>query len=95
MVRDRYAPASERHDGSLARFWPASVLPQWQALRLQLWAVHESFLALNNGDSKFIFENGRAPAAVQQRMQALAPDLARLRVSIADFLRALAERTPP
>jgi hypothetical protein len=70
-------------------------LPQWQALRLQLWAVHESFLALNNGDSKFIFENGRAPAAVQQRMQALAPDLARLRVSIADFLRALAERTPP
>lgn len=95
VVRDRYAPASERHDGSLARFWPAPVLPQWQALRLQLWAVHESFLALNNGDSKFIFENGRAPAAVQQRMQALTPDLARLRASIAEFLRALAERTPP
>ena len=95
VVRDRYAPASERHDGSLSRYWPASVLPQWQALRLQLWAVHESFLALNNGDSKFIFENGRAPAAVQQRMQALAPDLARLRASIAEFLRALAERTAP
>ena len=95
VVRDRYAPASERHDGSLSRFWPAPVLPQWQALRLRLWAVHESFLALNNGDSKFIFENGRAPAAVQQRMQALTPDLARLRASIAEFLRALAERTPP
>ena len=95
VIRDRYAPASERHDGSLARYWPAAVLPQWQALRLRLWAVHEAFLALNNGDSKFIFENGRAPAAVQQRMQALAPDLALLRASIADFLRALAERTPP
>lgn len=95
VVRDRYALASERHDGSLSRYWPAPVLPQWQALRLRLWAVHESFLALNNGDSKFIFENGRAPAAVQQRMQALAPDLAQLRASIAEFLRALAERTPP
>lgn len=95
VVRDRYAPASERHDGSLARHWPASVLPQWQALRLRLWAVHESFLALNNGDSTFIFENGRAPLPVQQRMQALAPNLAQLRASIAEFLRALAERTPP
>ncbi len=95
VVRDRYAPARERHDGSLSRFWPASVLPQWQALRLRLWAVHESFLALNNGDSQFIFENGRAPLPVQQRMQALAPNLAQLRVSIAEFLRALAERTPP
>lgn len=95
VVRDRYAPASERHDGSLSRFWPASVLPQWQALRLRLWAVHESFLALNNGDSQFIFENGRAPLPVQQRMQALTPDLAQLRASIAEFLRALAERTPP
>ena len=95
VVRDRYAPASERHDGSLSRYWPVSVLPQWHALRLRLWAVHESFLALNNGDSKFIFENGRAPAAVQQRMQALAPDLAQLRAGIAEFLRSLAERTLP
>ena len=95
VVRDRYAPASERHDGSLSRYWPASVLARWQALRVRLWAVHEAFLALNNGDSKFIFENGRAPAPVQLRMQALAPDLAQLRASIAEFLRALAERNPP
>ena len=94
VVRDRYAPASERHDGSLRRHWPPAVLTQWQALRRQLWAVHEAFLALNDGESRVIFETGRAPPAVQQRMQALAPDLAQLRASIAEFLRALAQRTP-
>ena len=94
VVRDRYAPASERHDGSLRRHWPAPVFAQWQALRVRLWAVHESFLALNDGDSKLIFETGRAPAPLQQRMHALAPDLAQLRASIAEFLRALAQRTP-
>lgn len=94
VVRDRYAPASERHDGSLRRYWPAPVFKQWQALRVRLWAVHESFLALNDGDSKLIFETGRAPPPLQQRMHALAPDLAQLRASIAEFLRALAQRTP-
>lgn len=94
VMRERYAPASERHDGSLRRHWPAPVFAQWQALRVRLWAVHEAFLALNEGDSKIIFETGLAPAAVQQRMQALAPDLAQLRASIAEFLRALAQRTP-
>ena len=67
---------------------------QWQALRVRLWSVHESFLALNDGDSKLIFETGRAPAPLQQRMHALAPELAQLRASIAEFLRALAQRTP-
>ena len=94
VVRDRYAPASERHDGSLRRYWPAPVFAQWQALRVRLWSVHESFLALNDGDSKLIFETGRAPTPLQQRMHALAPELAQLRASIAEFLRALAQRTP-
>ena len=93
VVRERYAPASERHDGSLRRHWPPAVFAQWQALRRQLWAVHVAFLALNDGESRIIFETGRAPPAVQQRMQALAPDLAQLRASIADFLRALGQRT--
>jgi hypothetical protein len=94
-VMKRYMPARERHDGALRRYWPEAVFMQWQALRDLLWRIHENFLAFNEGDSKFIFDNGRAPEAVQKRMRALEPDLRQLQTDIAEFLRALSQRSKP
>lgn len=94
-VMKRYMPARERHDGALRRYWPEAVFTQWQALRDLLWRIHENVLALNEGDSKTIFDTGRAPAAVQARMRALEPDLRQLQTGIAEFLRALSQRSKP
>ncbi|MDP1901500.1 MAG: trypsin-like peptidase domain-containing protein [Rubrivivax sp.] len=95
VMMNRYALASERHDGTLRRYWPETVFTQWQALRVHLWSIHEVFRALNAGDSKLIFDTGQAPPEVQDRMRRLEPELLQLRTRIAEFLHAIGQRAKP
>lgn len=95
VVMNRFAPARERHDGSLRRFWPEPVYAQWQTLRERLWSVHQVFRALNAGDAQAIFDRRRAPPAVLDRMRQLDPELSQLQAGIADFLHALSQRSQP
>lgn len=92
-IKNRFARARERYDGTLRRFWPEPVFAQWQVLRERLWAIHESFRALNAGEAQQIFDQQRAPAVVQERMRALEPELQRLQTGIADFLLELGQRS--
>ena len=92
---NRFRDARERHDGALQRRWPAPVLPQWQALREQLWQVHQAFWALNAADSQAIFDRQSTPPEVQTRMRALEPALVQLQAGMADFLKVLASRSTP
>jgi hypothetical protein len=92
---NRFRDARDRYDGALQRDWPPDVLPMWVALRERLWAVHQVFLAFNDGDSKAIFEQKKAPPAVQARMRALEPDLLALQSGSAEFLKALGQRSKP
>lgn len=92
---NRFRDARDRYDGTLRRDWPAPVLPMWVALRDRLWATHQVFWKLNEGDAKAIFDTKKAPPAVQARMQALAPELDALQFGITDFLQALNQRSPP
>ena len=92
---NRFRDARNRYDGTLARDWPAPVLPMWSALRDQLWQVHQTFWQMNAGDAKAIFDQKQAPAAVQQRMRSLAPALLQLQAGIAEFLNALGHRSKP
>lgn len=93
VVMNRFAVARERHDGALRRHWPEPVFAQWQALRDQLWHVHQSFRALNAGEAKAIFDDQHAPPAVLDRMRALDPELTQLQAGIAQFLQALGQRS--
>ena len=92
---NRFRDARNRYDGTLARDWPAPVLPMWSALRDQLWQVHQTFWQMNAGDAQLIFDQKRAPAAVQDRMRSLAPALLQLQAGIAEFLNALGQRSKP
>lgn len=92
---NRFRDARNRYDGTLARDWPAPVLPMWAALRDQLWQVHQTFWQMNAGDAQLIFDQKQAPAAVQDRMRSLAPALLQLQAGIAEFLNALGQRSKP
>ena len=92
---NRFRDARNRYDGTLARDWPAPVLPMWSALRDQLWQVHQTFWQMNAGDAQLIFDQRQAPAAVQDRMRSLAPALLQLQAGIAEFLNALGQRSKP
>ncbi len=92
---NRFRDARNRYDGTLARDWPAPVLPMWLALRDQLWQVHQTFWQMNAGDAKLIFDQKKAPAAVQDRMRSLAPALLQLQAGTAEFLNALGQRSKP
>ena len=90
---NRFRDARDRHDGTLKRYWPAPVLEQWMVLREQLWQVHQPFWNMNAAESQVIFEQQRSPLATQARMRALEPALAQLQAGIADFLKALGQRS--
>lgn len=92
---NRFRDARERHDGALARHWPAPVLVRWQALRDSLWSVHQVIWRMNAADSQAIFDAQASPPEVQARMQALEPALQRLQSDIEAFLQQLARKEPP
>jgi hypothetical protein len=92
---NRFRDARKRYDGTLARDWLAPVLPMWSALRDQLWQVHQTFWQLNAGDAQKIVGRQRAPVAVQDRMRSLAPARLHLQAGIAEFLKALGQRSQP
>jgi hypothetical protein len=91
---NRFRDARTRHDGTLDRHWPPSVLQQWLELREQLWQVHQNFWRMNE-DSQAIFDSQRVPASVQQRMHGLDAELSQLEAGIDRFLRGLAQRSTP
>jgi hypothetical protein len=95
LAVNRFRDARNRYDGTLARDWPAPVLPMWSALRDQLWQVHQTFWQMNAGDAQQVFDQKKAPAAVQERMRSLAPALLQLQAGIAQFLNALGQRSKP
>lgn len=92
---NRFRDARDRYDGTLSRDWPPAVLPMWVVLREQLWQVHQTFWRMNAGDSKAIFEQKKAPAAVQAQMRALEPDLHALQAGTSAFLAQLGQRSKP
>lgn len=92
---NRFRDARERHDGALARHWPAPVLARWQALRDSLWSVHQVIWRMNAADSQAIFDAQASPPEVQARMQALEPALQRLQSDIEGFLQQLSRKEPP
>lgn len=86
----RFAAARDRHDGALARRWPPAVLPAWQRLRDDLWAVHLRFWQVNEV-AAIIVRDHRVPPAVAADMRALEPALQQLQRDIGRFLAQLAE----
>lgn len=86
----RFLRAREAHDGSLARHWPAAVLPAWRALRDELWAVHLNFWRIDP-QMAAIFTKQRTSPALRAQLAELAPELQRLEKDIAQFLRLLAK----
>ena len=86
---NRFRLSRERHDATLKTRWPDGVLEQWQVLRDQLWHVHQTFWKLNDADSQTIFDQQKAPPAVQTSMQALEPELMLLQARIPAFLQTL------
>ncbi|WP_046112000.1 S1 family peptidase [Aquincola tertiaricarbonis] len=92
---NRFRDARERHDGALARHWPAPVLARWQALRDSLWSVHQVIWRMNAADSQAIFDAQASPPEVRARMQELEPALQRLQSDIEGFLQQLARKEPP
>ena len=86
---NRFRLARERHDATLKTRWPDGVLEQWQVLRDELWHVHQTFWKLNDADSQTIFDQQKAPPAVQTSMQALEPELVLLQARIPAFLQTL------
>ena len=92
---NRFRLARERHDATLKTRWPDGVLEQWQVLRDQLWHAHQTFWKLNDADSQTIFDQQKAPPAVQTSMQALEPELVQLQSSIPAFLQTLTKGVTP
>ena len=95
LAVNRFRDARDRYDGTLARDWPPPVLPMWSTLRDQLWQVHQAFWQMNAGDAQLVFDQKKAPVAVQDRMRSLAPALLQLQAGIAEFLNALGQRSKP
>lgn len=92
----RFRDARDKYDAALAQHWPPAVLPAWQRLREELWAVHLRFWE-TNADARTIYESQAVPPAVVARMKDLEPALQALQGDIAQFLRALGppkEQTP-
>lgn len=92
---NRFRLARERHDATLKTRWPDGVLEQWQVLRDELWHAHQTFWKLNEADSQTIFDQQKAPPAVQTRMRALEPELAHLQQRIPAFLTTLTQGVAP
>ena len=92
---NRFRLARERHDATLKTRWPDGVLEQWQVLRDELWHAHQTFWKLNDADSQTIFDQQKAPPAVQSSMQALEPELVHLQVRIPAFLNTLTKGVTP
>lgn len=86
----RFLRAREAHDGSLARHWPAPVLPAWRALRDELWAVHQHFWRIDP-QMAAIFTKQRTSPELRAQLAELAPELQRLEKDTAQFLRLLAK----
>ncbi len=82
----RFLRVRDAYDGSLNRFWPPNVLPAWQALRQELWAVHQHFWRIDPLMPE-IYKNQQTSAEVRALMTSLEPDLVRLEQEIAQFLR--------
>ena len=89
LAVNRFRLARERHDATLKTRWPEGVLAQWQLLRDELWHAHQTFWKLNDADSQTIFDQQKAPPAVQTSMQALEPELVQLQARIPAFLETL------
>jgi len=88
----RFLRVRETYDGSLATHWPAPVLPAWRALRDELWSVHQTFWRLNV-QMEEIYHSQHGSPELGAQMIALEPELLRLEVEIAQFLRLLAKET--
>ncbi len=95
LAINRFRLARERHDATLKSDWPEGVLTNWEALREQLWQVHQSFWQMNDGDSQRIFDQQIAPPAVQTAMRELEPALVQLDVGIKVFLKTLTQGAKP
>lgn len=86
----RFLRVRETYDGSLATQWPAPVLPAWRALRDELWSVHQTFWRLNM-QMEEIYRSQHGSPELSAQMIALEPELLRLEVEIAQFLRLFAK----
>lgn len=89
---ERFMAARDKYDGTLQAHWADDVLPEWQALREQLWKIHMVMFALNGDPAKTITRTERSPPAVQAQMAELEPDLVRLQAGIAQFAAHLAHQ---
>lgn len=87
---NRFLRVREAHDGSLNTYWPPNVLPAWQVLRTSLWEVHRNFWRINPL-LETIYKNQQTTAEVRKQMVALTPELDRLELDMAQFLRLLAK----
>jgi hypothetical protein len=90
----RFMRVRDAYDGSLSRDWPPGVLPAWQALRDELWAVHLSFWRINP-QMAAIFHQKHTTPEVQAQMAALEPALQQLEAHITQFLHQLAKEPSP
>lgn len=89
---DRFKSARDKYDGTLQRYWPADMLPEWQTLRDRLWKIHMQFYRLNDQSTTTITRTERSPPPVRQQMAALEPELVALQSDIARFADHLGKR---
>lgn len=87
---ERFIKSMTKYDGSLKRHWKPEVYTTWVALRERLWAAHQNFLSANDYAQEIV-KTERVPTVIRDRMEALAPELAALQGSIAQFQTLLAQ----
>jgi hypothetical protein len=90
----RFLRVRDAYDGSLARSWPAPVLPAWGSLRDELWAVHQTFWGIDPQMAD-VYKREQTTPELRAQMTALEPDLKHLEKDIADFMHLLAKGPTP
>lgn len=86
-----FMTARRAHDGTLATFWPPTVLPAWAALRDELWALHLNFWNIDPALMAKIFKSQHTTPEMQARLKAFEPDLVRLETDSARFMGLIAK----
>jgi hypothetical protein len=86
-----YSDVKEKYDGTLSQYWVPGVLADWQALRTDLWKVHQTFWQMNSVTAQ-IWKTGITPEPVRADLVALEPDVQRLQSSIEHFTSELGVR---
>lgn len=89
----RYVEVKNKHDGALQRYWGGDVLLDYQAVRSELMALHQTFLDLSiDGYVNEMYRTSVVPDAVRGRMNNLDEPLKRLKVDVDRVVARLAAK---